>query len=90
MLGERIASQSELVRAIVSGYSPCCGVHTCRDALGLPESFRSTPASNPPDEDSDDDSDDDSSDDGSSDEEQKAEEKEESDTSNRRVVLRLE
>ena len=26
MLGERIASQSEVIRAIVSGYSPCCGV----------------------------------------------------------------
>ena len=25
MLGERIASQSEVIRAIVSGYSPCCG-----------------------------------------------------------------
>ena len=26
MLGERIASQSEVIRAIVSVYSPCCGV----------------------------------------------------------------
>ena len=26
MLGERIASQSEVLRAIMSGYSPCCGV----------------------------------------------------------------
>ena len=26
MLGERIASQSEVIRAIVSGYGPCCGV----------------------------------------------------------------
>ena len=26
MLGERIASQSEVIRAISSGYSPCCGV----------------------------------------------------------------
>ena len=25
MLGERITSQSEVIRAIVSGYSPCCG-----------------------------------------------------------------
>ena len=25
MLGERIASQYEVIRAIVSGYSPCCG-----------------------------------------------------------------
>ena len=25
MLGERIASQSEVIRAIVSDYSPCCG-----------------------------------------------------------------
>ena len=25
MLGERIASESEVIRAIVSGYSPCCG-----------------------------------------------------------------
>ena len=26
MLGGRISSQSEVIRAIVSGYSPCCGV----------------------------------------------------------------
>ena len=26
MLGERIASQSEVIRAIVYEYSPCCGV----------------------------------------------------------------
>ena len=26
MLGERITSQSEVIRSIVSGYSPCCGV----------------------------------------------------------------
>ena len=26
MLGEQIASQSGVVRAIVSEYSPCCGV----------------------------------------------------------------
>ena len=25
MLGERIASQSDVIRAILSGYSPCCG-----------------------------------------------------------------
>ena len=25
MLGEHIASQSEVIRAIVVGYSPCCG-----------------------------------------------------------------
>ena len=25
MLGERIASQSEMIRAIVSGCGPCCG-----------------------------------------------------------------
>ena len=25
MLGERIASQSEVIRAIVSGYGSCCG-----------------------------------------------------------------
>ena len=25
MLGERIASQSEVIRALVSGYGPCCG-----------------------------------------------------------------
>ena len=28
MLGERIASQSEVIRAILSGYSPCCGSRT--------------------------------------------------------------
>ena len=27
MLGERIASQSEVITAIVSGYSPCVGAH---------------------------------------------------------------
>ena len=26
MRSERIASQSEVIRVIVSGYSPCCGV----------------------------------------------------------------
>ena len=26
MLGERLATQSEVIRAIVSGHSPCCGV----------------------------------------------------------------
>ena len=26
MLGERITSQSEVIRAISSGFSPCCGV----------------------------------------------------------------
>ena len=25
MLGERIVPQSEVIRAIMSGYSPCCG-----------------------------------------------------------------
>ena len=34
MLGERIASQSEVIRAIVSGYSPCCGgPHLLRELL---------------------------------------------------------
>ena len=27
MLGKQIAQQSEVIRAIVSGYSPCCGGH---------------------------------------------------------------
>ena len=34
MLGERIASQSEVIRAIVSGYSQCYGVpHLLGDVL---------------------------------------------------------
>ena len=35
MLRERIASQSEVIRAIVSGYSQCCGPRTERDARCL-------------------------------------------------------
>ena len=35
MLGERIASQSEVISAIVSGYSPCCGVLGRRTRLLL-------------------------------------------------------
>ena len=38
MLKERIASQSEVIRAILTGYSPCCGVlrHLCDLLLQLP------------------------------------------------------
>ena len=36
MLRERIASQSEVIGAVVSGYSPCCGVpHLAADSLVL-------------------------------------------------------
>ena len=41
-VGERIASQSEVIRAIVSGYSPCCGVHSqpwCEMGLSSLNSF---------------------------------------------------
>ena len=33
MPGERIASQSEVIRAIASGYSPCCGVSHLSPAI---------------------------------------------------------
>ena len=37
MLGELIASQYEVLRAIVSGYSPCCGTpHLGPAELGPP------------------------------------------------------
>ena len=35
MLGERIASQSEVFRAIVSGYGPCCGVPRTSEQVQL-------------------------------------------------------
>ena len=35
MLEERIASQYEVIRAIVSDYSPCCGVPHLGKACGL-------------------------------------------------------
>ena len=34
MLGERIASQSVVIRTIVSGYSPCCGPPHHRVRIG--------------------------------------------------------
>ena len=35
MLGKRIASQSEVIGAIMSGYGPCCGgpAPACCDAM---------------------------------------------------------
>ena len=33
MLGERIASKFEVIRAIVSGYGPCCGVHSVKQLM---------------------------------------------------------
>ena len=35
MLGERIASHSEVIRAIVSGHSPCCWAPHLRGGLQL-------------------------------------------------------
>ena len=47
MLGERIVSQSEVIRAIVSGYSPCCGgAH--RRARATAKGTRRTPSPRTP------------------------------------------
>ena len=49
MLGERIASQSEVIRAIVSGYSPCLwGPAPASRWLGSPPLTAPTPASQRP------------------------------------------
>ena len=47
MLGERIASQSEVITAIVLGYSPCCGVPHRTPTAHTPPSPWLRPAASP-------------------------------------------